>query len=547
MSRSYACAEAVVATLLAGGVTDLVLAPGSRSAPLALAAHAAQAAGRLRLHVRVDERSAGFLALGLAKVSGRVVPVVTTSGTAVGNLLPAVMEAHHSRVSLLVVSADRPADLVGTGANQTTVQPGIFGVFVRGERAVDAADRPMTWAETVTAAVSTASGGQNGYPGPVHLNLALPEPLVPDDPEGDWGRKRLQLEVPEPAVEAGFEPVVLDAAPPTVVVAGDASPSEGARARAFAEAAGLPLLAEPSSNARGGTNALRCGRLLLGTELADQVQRVVMFGHPTLSRPVTRLLTRTDVELVVVGSGPDLPNPGRHATLTAKAVTSAPNTAQQPRWLAAWLAADQACGRRLDGLLAGLSYVSGPAVAEAVVRGTGEGILALGNSMAIRDADLAPILTKPATVYANRGLSGIDGTVSTAVGLSLGSGWPVTLLCGDLSFVHDINGLAIGPGEPRPALRVVVADDAGGAIFTTLEYGQARFADSFERVFATPTGIDPVTLASAYGVPARRLGGLVELRDALAVPVRGLEVLVVGVDRAQRRELSDAVAHCVDG
>ncbi|MEA5053583.1 MAG: 2-succinyl-5-enolpyruvyl-6-hydroxy-3-cyclohexene-1-carboxylic-acid synthase, partial [Propionicimonas sp.] len=263
MSRSYACAEAVVATLLAGGVTDLVLAPGSRSAPLALAAHAAQAAGRLRLHVRVDERSAGFFALGLAKVSGRVVPVVTTSGTAVGNLLPAVMEAHHSRVPLLVVSADRPADLVGTGANQTTVQPGIFGVFVRSEQAVDAADRPMTWAETVTAAVSTASGGQNGYPGPVHLNLALPEPLVPDDPEGDWGRKRLQLEVPEPAVEAGFEPVVLDAAPPTVVVAGDAPPSEGARARAFAEAAGLPLLAEPSSNARGGTNALRCGRLLL--------------------------------------------------------------------------------------------------------------------------------------------------------------------------------------------------------------------------------------------------------------------------------------------
>ena len=540
MSRSWECARLVIEQLLADGVTDLVLAPGSRSAPVALAAQAAEAVGRLRLHVRVDERTAGFLALGLARGTGRCVPVLTTSGTAVGNLLPAVMEASHARVPLLVLSADRPLDQLGTGANQTTYQEGIFGRFTRHAEVVDAASDPARWAGQVSAVVGAAQGDRTGHRGPAHLNLALPEPLVPAAEEPDWTaplpttRHARGNPAPEP-------PTRLPSGPRTVVVCGDATAAEGAAARRFAEASGAPLVAEPSSNARSGPNALRCGRLLLGTELADRVERVVMFGHPTLSRPVNRLLTRPDVDLVVVGQGPDLPDPGHRTALATPAVALDPQPAE---WLEVWLTADAACSARVDALLAGQDRVTGPALAATVLAGVGEGALVLGNSMAIRDADLAPLAAPPVRVHANRGLSGIDGTVSTAAGIALATGEPVTLLCGDLTLVHDANALAIGPHELRPLLRVVVADDAGGSIFATLEYGQDRFAGSFERIFATPTGVDLVALANALGVPARRLDSLAQVREALARPVTGPEVLVVGVDRDGRRDLAGQLARC---
>ena len=581
MSASYRCAVAVIDSLLAGGVTDVVLCPGSRSAPLALAAHQASIEGRLRLHVRIDERTAGFLALGLAKGSGRCAPVVTTSGTAVGNLLPAVMEAFHAHVPLLVISADRPAEMLGTGANQTTWQAGIFVGFASTQDLASDGP-PHSWADAPADAIRYAEGRDTDRRGPVHLNIAFGEPLIPAD-DGDQGtlptsqreqdRDAGTCPLGDDSSEIGFylthrrptrlsafwqrirgvppsqlgeaEPTVppdavieLPPGPRTVVVCGDATPEEGRAAREFAEAAGLPLIAEPSSGARSGPNALRCGRLLLGTGLADRVERVVMFGHPTLSRPVNRLLTRDDVELIVVGQGPLLPNPGHNAGQFATGVRLAPD---ETGWLAEWLATDRATGERVDDLLAGLDYPSGPAVA-ATVLAASDGPLALGNSMAIRDADLAPLTTRP--VFANRGLSGIDGSISTAIGIALASGEPATLLLGDLSFVHDANALAIGPGQPRPDLRIVVADDAGGAIFATLEYGQQRFADSFEAVFATPTGVDPAGLAHGYGVPATRVVTLPELAASLAAPIRGLSVVVAGIDRENRRQLAEALAAC---
>ncbi len=538
VSRSYACAESVITALLARGVTDLVLAPGSRSAPLALAADAAARAGRLRLHVRIDERTAGFLALGLVKGSGRCVPIVTTSGTAVGNLLPAVMEASHAGLPLLVVSADRPAELVGTGANQTTWQPGIFGVFPRAETGIDAAGDPSGWTAAVASLVRLAEGVDDHHPGPVHLNIQFPEPLVPSAEASSEPPVARVVTGTEPPPEPAEDIVDLPLGPRTVVVCGDAAPGEGAAARTFAETARLPLIAEPSSGARCGPNALRCGRLLLGTGLADRVERVVMFGHPTLSRPVNRLLTREDVELIVVGRGPRRPNPGHRARRFAAGVRQSPGLA---RWLDEWLRADRATGERVDALLAGLDYPSGPAVAAAVLA-AGDGTLALGNSMAIRDADLARPVER--AVFANRGLSGIDGTLSTAIGLALATGRPATLLTGDLSFVHDANALAIGPGQPRPDLRIVVVDDAGGAIFATLEYGQPRFAASFEAVFATPSGVDPAALARGYGVDAVRVAGLAELADVLAAPITGLQVVVIGIDRSRRSDLAQALAAC---
>lgn len=533
MSDSIACAQALIGQLVAQGITDLVLAPGSRSAPLALVAEATAREGRLRLHVRVDERVAGFLALGLARASGRCVPVVTTSGTAVGNLLPAVMEAHHSGVPLLVVSADRPAALVGIGANQTTEQTGLFGGFLRYRARVSSTAPGPSWAAQSARAVLFAEGVLSRNPGPTQLNVELAEPLVPVE-----GTVAPALEA-VPVLAGGVtEPVpwILSGAPPTLVVCGDAPVTVGRAAIALAESAGLPLLAEPSSNARAGANALATGRLLLRGRLGGQVERVIVFGRPSLSRPVTALLSRTDVEVVVVAPTADFIDPGWRAELVAGTVEVEPGPAE---WLAAWQAADREQLARLDEVLTEPARLTGPALARLVVDAVPpDQLLCLGNSNPIRDADLAPIQPDPAPVFANRGLSGIDGTMSTAIGIALAAATPVTLLCGDLAFVHDAGALAIGPGEPRPQLRVVVADDHGGSIFATLEYGRPEFADAFERVFATPSGLDLVGLAAGYGVPAHRLTTADDVAAALAEPVNGLEVLVVDVDRAGRTELT---------
>ncbi len=340
MSESSRCARAVIGQLLAQGVTDVVLAPGSRSAPLALCLDATARAGRVRLHVRIDERSAGFLALGLAKGSGRAVAVVTTSGTAVANLLPAVLEAHHAGVPLLVVSADRPSWLVGVGANQATDQGRLFDGFTRFTTRVAAAAPEASWRAFAARAVLLATGATGGRPGPAHLNLELPEPLIAD--EADWSAV-----VAEPVVAdvvADPVPVRLDGTPRTVVICGDASPTVGAQAVRLAEQAGWPLIAEPSSNARCSTHAMATGRLLLATELADGIERVVVFGHPTLSRPVSALLARADVELIVVGDGPDYPDPGWRV---ARVVAAAEAEAASGDWLGAWRDADAARGAQV--------------------------------------------------------------------------------------------------------------------------------------------------------------------------------------------------------
>ena len=533
MSDSCACAAALIAQLCAQGLTDLVLAPGSRSAPLALAAHRAEQEGLLRLHVRTDERSAGFLALGLAKGSGRAVAVVTTSGTAVGNLLPAVLEAHHAGVPLLVLSADRPAALVGFGANQTTDQPHLFADFVRYAARVSSAAPAASWPAQAARAWVAASGGRGGAPGPAHLNVELAEPLVGPEPPAWPQVTPVRLHAASDA-----RPLDLPTGRRTILVCGDASVEVGREVAALAERARLPLVAEPSSNARAGGAALRTGRLLLSGDLAGEVERVVVFGHPTLSRPVSRLLARADVDVVVVSPTGDWTDPGWRARTLATAVRMAPDDGA---WLRRWQEADQILAEALERRLAGAT-LSGPSVAAAVMAATGADVLVLGSSNPIRDADLAPIPAGDGPrVFANRGLAGIDGTVSTACGVALALGAPTWLLCGDLTFLHDGNGLAAGLGERRPDLRIVVADDGGGSIFATLEYGAPEFAEAFERVFATPSGVDLVALARAHGLPAVRVGDAAGLAEALARPVAGLDVVVVALDRAGRRDLTEAL------
>lgn len=527
---SWMMANALVETLIADEVRDVVLAPGSRSAALAVALERAERRGDLRLHVRVDERGAGFLALGLAKATGQVVPLVCTSGTAVGNLLPSAMEARHAGVPWLALTCDRPAYRVGTGASQTTDQVGILGGFsVANVRLSSSSGRVAYWSAGLRRAMIAARGTRTGRPGPAQVNLEFSNPMLPEDPDDDTRPHIPGLPVaalPEPG------PVLVGRGPRSVVLVGDASPEEGERARAFAEAAGYPLLAEPSSNARGGSNAIASYRILLKGQLGSQIERVITFGHPTLSRSVAALLSDQSLIHVVVSERADWPDAGASAAIVCHAVTWQDEPGPR-EWLDEWKAADRTLMARLSEAW---KVLNGYSLAAAVVAAVGRGEnLVFGSSNPIRDADLAPISERPGVVWANRGLAGIDGTIATATGIALGTTAPTTVLLGDLTFLHDIGSLALAPSEPRPDLRIVVADDNGGSIFHTLEQGAPEYADSFERVFATAHNLDLAKTAEAFGHKVTRIATREELAAALRRPIRGVEVLLVRIGRGDRR------------
>ncbi|MFG1815889.1 2-succinyl-5-enolpyruvyl-6-hydroxy-3-cyclohexene-1-carboxylic-acid synthase [Kribbella sp. NPDC049174] len=539
MNPSTAFATVVVDELIRCGVREAVVAPGSRSAPLALALAAADRDGRLRLHVRIDERTAGFLAIGLIRGTGLPVPVVTTSGTAVANLHPAVLEASHSGLPLIVLSADRPPALRGSGANQTTDQLKVFGSAVRLFHEMGTPVREVGqvayWRSQVARAVANAVGARSSDPGPVHLNCPLAEPLVPTDgpewPESLDGRST----GPWTAVHAAAgQPSAVAPGPKTVVVAGDGASQA---ARLAAEGGQWPLFAEPSSRARTGPAVISAYRLLLqANSLAGEIERVLVFGHPTLSRPIARLLARPDVEVIVVSPTGLWPDPARSAAsvVTGLEVTG-PDTTD---WLDRWQHADQLARPVIDKVLA--DGLTGPGVAAIVGEAVGaDGMLVVASSNPVRDLDLAPVV--PIRTIANRGLAGIDGTISTAVGAALANAGPTYALIGDLAFLHDANGLIIGPDEARPDLRIVVVNDNGGGIFSTLEQGDPTHATHFERIFGTPHNTNLASLCAATNTPYTLTESPDALRAALAPTVAGVDVVEARVSRSDHRSLSEGL------
>ncbi|WP_082092304.1 2-succinyl-5-enolpyruvyl-6-hydroxy-3-cyclohexene-1-carboxylic-acid synthase [Demequina pelophila] len=555
-------ARELIAALAERGVREVVLCPGSRSGPLAHALAEAGAgepplgAPRIGLHVRIDERSAGFLALGLARGAAaagepRPVAIVTTSGTAVGNLLPAAMEAHHSGVPLLLLTADRPAELRGVGANQTTDQAGIFGTFVRWEQDVAAPEEgagPGRATELADRAVRAALGDDArddmaAAPGPVHLNLAFREPLGADG--GLWGappsvERARTGGVPAVDVAGGDARAAapLPAVARGVVIAGDGA---GDAARQVAEAHGWPLLAEPTSGARAGEACIPDYVRLLeseaGRDLAARVHQVVVIGRPTLTRAVQALIARAPA-LYVAAFGARWREAPAHALAVVRSVPeswcwSASPGAVDPEWLAAWRAGG---GRPQvpegwNGKVIAASFLE--ALERGAYRGEGDPPLAVvGSSGPIRALDrIMPAARngRRPVLLANRGLAGIDGTVATAVGVALACETPVLALMGDVTFLHDAGGLLVGPRERRPRLRVVVVNDGGGRIFSGLEHAAAPAAH-VERVFTTPHGADLGALCAGYRAAHVAVRSREELAAALAAPVEGVEVVeaVVG-------------------
>lgn len=557
----------MVDELIRCGVSDAVLAPGSRSAPLAMALAQAEERGEITVHVRLDERSAGYLALGLGKVSGVPAAVITTSGTAAVNLHPAMVEADQADVPLLAITADRPPALRGVGANQAIDQAGVFGTCTR--LAIDmgtadsaavsldpsqAAQQNRVWRSTIARAVATATDAM--CPGPVHVNMPFADPLVPDGddaegglPDGYQGRAderpwtvdlRILGGVSGPLDET-LQTLTGDGQVPArgLIIVGDhADPETVDLVDELGDALGWPVIGEPSGNVAGAETALAHGALLLadaqfaGSHVPDLV---ITVGRVGLSRPIARHIARASLHLQVDGRS-QWSDAGRTADAVLAQVPLPPSqAASDPDWYADWQRADLLAAAAIETALAGEGTVcTGMHVARIVAAGVpAGGMLFVGASWPVRHVfAFAATAAEQAAVLGNRGTSGIDGCVSTAWGAALAwqrsDGGPAVALLGDLTFRYDVGGLRAPEGEPQPDLVYVIADNDGGGIFSQLEQGQPEHAAVFERVFGTPAGDDVAALASAAGLPvsvvddAEALGAVI----AQAVEAGGVQVVV---------------------
>ena len=555
-SPAQAFAAHLLAQLVANGVDHIFLAPGARSQSLAIAAGQLADAGHVQLHVRLDERSLAFQALGVGLVSGFPAVVITTSGTAVANLHPAVLEAHHAGIPMILLTADRPAELRGVGANQTTNQLGIFADAVRScvdvptPSDADLGETLSSRAATLAIKAITQSVEETG---PVQLNLGFREPLSGTSPNANdifnlVAAQQLEAEMTgslslvqaEQAAEASSladctdencghdhsaeiaaaserEPdSVIDLSLKTVVVAGDA----GYLARWYCT--GLPLLAEPSSGVRHLPESIQGYLWVLREDevLVDQVQQVLVFGKPTLSRQVQALLKKPGIRVFSDPGRHGVFNPAHNAHLLGDDVEFLGEP--DPAWISAWRdSSKRLLATKPDSTKEG--SLSRRALVETVWKGAGKrNPLVLGASRLIREADYwAP--NKERLVFANRGLAGIDGTVATATGIALTHpGFKVRVLLGDLTLLHDAGSLAVDDRDGLLNIQLIVGNDNGGTIFEGLEVARNLGQAEFERLFKTPQQVDLPQLAAAYGWQHVRVTDAEQLRAAMKLEGRVL-------------------------
>ena len=599
-------ARAVVASLVEAGVKRVVISPGSRNAPLTYALADAAQAGYLQLRVVVDERSAAFVALGASRSDwlheglARPAVAVMTSGSAVANAHPAVVEADAAGVPLIILSADRPHALVNTGASQTTVQTGIFGAATRYQADLGDTNASGAVANQVRRAVAAASGRLTLDPGPVHLNVRLAPPLAPAapwqvphlEPKTHWlrARKPLEEQLNEVTVSQVGCRLGLDPARRGVIVVGDNDDAQLAHyAAALAHAWGWPLLAEPTSLVRTNANAVAAYSALLacgdgsasgdGAQLSQEIEQLLVVGRPTLTRPIGALLAREDIYQVVLtnrarwsdvsgqaayvttleqalsslnipggGAGAEAgadADAGGEASASAGAGAGAGvgKNAPSPLWLQRWLQAGQqqlnatsvtkAAQMALTTWQATSQYESHSQSTAIHSDGLESSVtLMAASSMTIRylDAGLPAgkqLKKMPGPVVANRGLAGIDGTISTAVGLAWASGQPVRVIIGDLAAAHDLTGLVKAVTENEVDLQVIVLDDHGGKIFSGLEYGASELSNYFLRFFTTAQQVDFAQAAAAFGAHVSVIDDVDGLQSLLSETIEGRSLVHV--------------------
>ncbi len=565
-----AFARALVDEWARAGVHEACLAPGSRSAPLALALAADD---RIRLHVHLDERSAAFFALGTAKASGSPAVVLCTSGTAAANFHPAVLEASHARTPLIVCTADRPPELRDTGAGQTVDQLDLYGRAVRWFCEVGVpGDQPgagASWRSIAARAVAESVGPPAG---PVHLNLAFREPLVPtgaplvDAPGRPDGRPWTAVTRPTRAPDEATVARIADAVrahPRGLIVAGWGSDASAGAADRVATAAGWPVLADPISGLRQGPHAVSTYEALLRSPRFAERQRpelVLRLGAAPTSKPLTAWLGPEVPQLLVDPDAAWL-DPGRgvadriavDAAPLLDALTGAltPPPERDEAWLRSWRAAEHTARTALDDLLDGWEALFEGRVARDTVDALPDGAtLVVASSMPVRDVEAFARPRAGVRFLANRGVNGIDGFVSTVLGAATASSGPTVALLGDLCLLHDANGL-LGAADRGIDATFVVLDNDGGGIFSFLP--QAELPDHFELLFGTPHGVDLAALASMHGLPAQRVEKAGEVVPAIeaAIAAGGVRFVIVPTERAdnvtRHREAWAAVAAALDG
>ncbi len=559
MNAGDAAASCLFDELVRCGVRHICMSPGSRSTPLAVAATSDD---RLSTHVSIDERSSGFLAVGIARASGSPAVVVSTSGTAAANFLPAVTEASNGSVPLIAVTADRPPELRGSGANQTIDQVKIYGEAVRWfcETGVPE-DRPGANAYWRSVACRAWAGSRTG---PVHLNVSFREPFVPpadDELERDYSGRadgRPWTETTRPVSMPSAEDVSwlsrkVASTERGLILAG-AGEVEPSGVHTLAARAGWPILAEPASGLRSGPHAISTYEALLRSGWADEHRPdfVLRTGKIGISRVVNAYFR--DGEQVLVDPAGRWLDPDRAAhrivhadpsTLCAAASQIAPERGRS-EWLEAWTDAERAARAAIDGFLDERDEVSEPRVARDLTAHAPDGAtLVVAASMPVRDLDWFMAPRTGLRVTGNRGANGIDGFVSTTLGVALASEGPVLALAGDLSMLHDQNGLLLARTEDVSAVFVILSNDGGG-IFSFLP--QAGAVPDFERTFSTPHGIDFAHLAALYGCGYEILTGAAALGPAVdaALASGGVHLIEARTDRGANvslhGELWDAVA-----
>jgi 2-succinyl-5-enolpyruvyl-6-hydroxy-3-cyclohexene-1-carboxylate synthase len=540
---------AFLRTLVENGVTDIVVCPGSRSQSLALLA--AEFADRelLTLHVVLDERAAGFLALGMSIESGHPAVVVTTSGSSVANLHPAVVEAFHQGTPLLLVTADRPESVRERGGGQTTFHVGMFSVAAKGTFDVPPAATPTdaerSGSTVALEALTTALRDR----GPVHVNPQFIEPLSSNVPSNVF-----DTVVPGDLPEIVRESVIADvsAAVGVVVVAGLGA---GARAEKWARDLGAPLFAEVASGAHFGPHLVTDYRTVaVNPEFADKVTTVVVVGRPTLARVIDPMCSRTGVDVIVVHVGEGVPyRPTDHARLVDDLVVTGDGDAVSREWAIPWArrsrmalddrasepAADVAGSlvedhaSRADFARREMEIQREPVTSEMLVRSVWDATwphdrLVFGASSLIRVAD-STVPGKPIRVHSNRGLAGIDGNIATAQGIAVASRQPgnpvgvTRLVIGDLAAAYDATSLALLTGP----IQIIVGNNNGGRIFEGLEVAATANPGHFEAVVLTPQDVNFDGLAAAYGIPYRRVETRGQLTSALTETAEPILVEVV--------------------
>ena len=504
MNASTSLARVIVRQIIEAGITDVVISPGSRNAPLSLAFNGAAERGLIKLHVRIDERTAAFFALGLIKSTGRPVPVVCTSGTAVANYHPAVLEANHTNAPLLVLTADRPAMLRRTGANQTTEQARIFGKAVRYFADVDGPVFPM---ELPLDSLRS---------GPVHVNLQFDEPLLPDIAT-DWLD---EIKVSPTPIRARRKSPTLkvQGSRGVLVIGHDRGGLTVAEVASFAKKLSWPVIAEdPLSFPDAIAHA---SIFLTSPQVRSNLvpQAVIVIGRTTLSRSINTLIGLAPVCFVIdpriASVDSDRRGDKRFTQIPVLEAISASD-----EWIAQWQKYSTRCAK----LISDVHGWNEASIAKVIAAGIPNGAaLFVSSSRPIRDLEGFATPRSDITTYANRGLAGIDGNISTALGIASGHTQTFAVL-GDLAFLHDITGLI---QREDINCRFIVINNDGGGIFSTLPQ---RGVAGFETVFGTPHGLDPAAIAQALGISASSITSIDELEQALTAPVKGISVVVAKV------------------